>query len=257
MNSVEGYKGLLTFLILSGVVLTALIGFDYISKVTNTLSTASEDQIIPLDTTIKDITSNSATVTWSTIEPIKGTIVYGTQKDLCTSSNNSSCNEINEATQNTTHTIILANLLPNTSYYLGIKIGAKYYPLDKPLKFKTKPATTKQNNAPSHIEGKSDFRSKILNNTSDSEGITPINNNNGDYSGIQLTPTFQSLSTPQQDTENSSVLGLQANRIDENLTEEFNKAMLRNDLNYDFDQNGEIDLLDYPYFIEFVKNEGD
>lgn len=251
MNSVEGYKGFITFLVLSGILFTVLFGFNYISKTQNTNSKASISASIPLNTTSQNVTETSAEITWTTQDESQGIVAFTMSNTLC-SNETLPCTEVKELNATSSHNIKLINLNSNTEYYFFIKtLDNKYYPPDQSLKFTTKRI----------VEPLSRIETSILD---ESSGITIIDEGlstdfdgisnpvfNSDNSKGNKQPTFETL------LDDNNVLGKNTSVVDQMVTKEFKDAVIFNDTKYDFNKDGSVTVADYPLFIEFINNRED
>lgn len=226
MNSVEGYKGFITFLILSGILFTVLFGFNYISKTQSLTTKASPSATTPLNIEIQNVTASTAEVKWTTQESANGVVALSMSETLCI--NNNDCIEIKEATPTKSHLLRLVNLNSNTQYFFQVKdSNNNYYPESGPITFTTTQAF-------------SETDTRII--TPDSFGIEP---------NEPVSPSFEPL------IDNHSVLGRNTNVVDQLITDEFKEAMIFNNENYDFNKDGQVTVSDYPLFIQFITNRED
>ena len=231
MNSVEGYKGFITFLILSGILFTVLFGFNYISKTQNVSTKASLSATIPLNIEIQNVGVDTAEVKWTTQEATNGIVALSMSEASC--KDNADCTEVEETVATTTHLLRLVNLNSNTQYFLQVKNSDyNYYPDSGPISFTTKAQIFPSVNI---------IDTKVT--ELDSSGIQPYE---------PVSPTFQSLIEGD-----SNVLGKNTTVVDQLITDEFKEAMIFNDEKYDFNNDGRVTVSDYPLFIQFITNRED
>lgn len=243
MNSAQGYKGFITFLLIVGILFTVLFGFNYISQTQNTEIKASVPKVSPLNVLVQNITETSAEITWTTEDTSQGIVTF-TMSDIKCADNNSTCTDVKEAEQTKSHSIRLINLNSNTEYFFYLKMAdGKYFPEDKALKFVTKEL----------VEPTSQIKQSIV------EGFTNPSDSNSDFEGILVDepeqstqPTFDSLINNE-----SPVLGKNTNIIDQMVVKEFKDAVIFNDTKYDFNKDGSVTVADYPLFIKFINNPED
>ncbi|PIR42599.1 hypothetical protein CO058_02975 [candidate division WWE3 bacterium CG_4_9_14_0_2_um_filter_35_11] len=236
MNSVQGYKGFITFLILSGILFTVFFGFNYISQTQNTDTKASVPATIPLNITYQNISTTSVEIVWTTQEPVQGIVAFSMSDNQCENESNP-CIEVKESDPTTSHFIKLINLNSNTEYFFHIKsTDNKYYPQGESVKF----ITTEM------IEPLTQIKKSAID---ESSGITV--DEKTDFEGIIPQATFQPL------LENNNVLGRSTTIVDQMVTNEFKDAVIFNDIQYDFNNDGSVTVYDYPLFIEFINNRED
>lgn len=247
MNSTEGYKGFLTFLILAGIVLTALVGFRYIQKPTNTTSQADIEKLTATDVVATDITASSAKISWKTESDTLGGVSVSLFNTPC-APENTQCATL-DATEGLAkdHSVVLNALDAGATYYYQIRIDGQLFPEKTLFSFTTKSVE----NQPSPVE--------------------PLRTVEPEFQGIMPSQTAPSLpvvpATPQPTTQlpakstaaiGGPVLGAQDSKlIDDLLAKEFEQAMKYNDSKYDFNKDGTVTVLDYPLFVEFTRNPED
>lgn len=237
MNSTESYKGFISFAILSGIVLTALIGFRILNRSTNTQSRASSTKVAVYDIKITDVTDTSATVTWKTQNPSTTSLVYSSADKICKSPD-VSCKSFEEDSPKQSHIVTLSNLESSTIYYALIKLDdLTYYP-------KTDPIIIKTNESVSDIPESNQKKPKPK-----EEFISPVVNN--DYSG------FQEVLGSSSEKDSSGILGVQTNLVEIEITKQFKEALETNNPRYDFNKDGTVTNSDYPLFMEFILSRGD
>lgn len=229
MNIITDKKKSLTFLIMAGLLLTALIGLNKILSQDNKVSLTE-----PSNIKVNVLDNTHTEITWDTKTATAGTIVYSQYQDLCTDTTSPAyCLTANEASTTTNHKVLLTNLLPNKTYYYSIKTDEGLYKKD--LSF-----------------------SSFKTNNELSFGISD-NNNNLSYNGI----SGSSKPTLKQKIQNvtSAVLGISTTKPESETIEvkyaEFEKAIKDHDKNYDFNKDGVVDTTDYPLYIEFITNQED
>lgn len=253
MNSVEGYKGFLSFLILSAVGISLVVGYNVAtSPKSDTRTRAGQsDSTTPLEINIENVSSNSSEVSWFTKENTLGEIIYTNNNLMCEVSNLNECYRVveNQPTQN--HVVQLNNLEPNSLYILKILIDGNLYPQGDPLSFKTLPLERN-----SETEAENENADQTINQTPDYNEMEP------EYQGID--PNGQTQNNPinsgnidQNNQDSFGILGKQTNIIDQLIIEEFTEAMEYNSKSYDFNKDGAVDVMDYPLFIEFIRNKED
>lgn len=253
MNSVQGYKGFITFLILSGILFTVLFGFNYISETQGTDTKASVPAITPLNITIQNVTETTAEISWTTQDSSEGIVAFTMDQTPCTDPS-SKCIEVKESNPTTSHQIKLINLNSNTEYYFYIKTGeGKYYPEDRSKSFVTKQT----------FEPMTQVEKSVID---ESSGIVIIDElGQPDFEGIQ-DPVFnlKETKTPTNDQatfesliEDDQVLGRKTSIVDQMVAKEFKEAVIFNDTKYDFNKDGSVTVADYPLFIEFINNRED
>lgn len=251
MNSTEGYKGFITFSVLSAILFTVLFGFNYISRTQNTNIKASVPATVPLNITIQNITESSAEITWTTQDETLGTVAFSMSDIPCINKAHS-CTEVKESNPTTSHTVKLINLNSNTEYHFYIKTEIdKYYPDDKPLQFTTK----------NIIEPMSQIQKSVID---ESSGITVIDESGeSDFDGISNPIlNFNKTENSKQATfetliDDSNVLGRSTSLLDQMIAKEFKDAVIFNNTKYDFDKSGSVTVADYPLFIEYINNRDD
>jgi len=216
-------KKSLTFLIVAGILLTALIG---LNKLLN------KEDLVPTNIDITALNTTKTKISWKTLKPTVGTVVYSQYEDLCTEQTNDAyCLVAREESPTTLHQIILDNLLSNKTYYFAIKTDNDLYKSTNSF---------------------SSFKTNDL-----SFGITQ-----------EVKLTLDGISDPQKPTltqkvqqTTSAVLGISTHQTANNTTKikykEFEKAIKVNDLNYDFNKDNIVDTTDYPLYIEFITNQED
>ncbi len=288
MNSVQGYKGFITFALLVTFSFGLLIGYQYIiNKPTQTHSNAGVQANIPTDVYTTKVTDSSATVSWNTKFPDTNTVYYSDNEQNCLNKVEA-CKTYKETTINPTHTVTLNDLSPATIYYYRIETNTGIYPSDTTYSFKTnemnensnKDKIDKKSNAQDNNNNitkddslNTDNNTETKDNATNEKNTNTENNINDsqdqsadDFDGIQPTQNTQSESKNADQSVNQSddydgfetsspVLGVGTVNIDEIVQDEFKTAMKYNDSNYDFNHDGIVDDLDYPLFIYFVTSE--
>lgn len=242
MNSVEGLRGFTTFLILLGILTTGVLGFNYVSKPVTNVSEADEPLIEPLNITINNITESTATIEWATVDPTTPELRYSKMLDAKCLSNpadksSDQCIYLELQPDQTSHRAELAGLEQETTYFFRIIVDDKIFPVDKNQSFRTAklistPVQEPENTQPEVIE-------------EDFSGFGEVNIELPDRQ--VLGATDENVMEPVDPLSN----------IDEMVQEEFNEALIFNDLKYDFNQDGVVTMIDYPLFINFVMNYQD
>ncbi len=250
MNSKQGYKGFLTFLLIAAIGTSALIGVQLVNKPTNTKSKANLTKIIPIDVYPESITNTSATITWKTNEESANTLYYSNSENTCLSKP-SNCTQIVENSPTKNHKIILENLQQDTTYYYRIKTPSGMYPTDATYYIKTRKTAPDVAEIEKIEENENDTSKQNEFNKEDYFGIIPL-------SKLQKKIDSQEKETNNENNDTStkkntdSVLGIQTVNVEKVISEEFKTAMKYNDFNYDFNHDGTVNMLDYPLFINFV-----
>lgn len=240
MNSKEGFKGFITFLIVAGIVSTVAVALSYLSaNGTNTSATSSNNT--PLGVNVYDIQNDSVNISWNTIDATSSSVSYSEDLSQCLKDN--SCQVVNDNTKTKNHSIQISGLKEDTSYQFKISIYDALYPIgdNNFLSFQT----TSSQNAP----------------LAPFESVTPSQeeNINADYSGFEQNSVIND--GPKLEDK---VLGSQSafpieplKDINTLVVEEFKTAVLYNDLRYDFNKDKNVTSADYPLFIEFIMNQED
>lgn len=265
MNSSEGLKGFVTFLILVVIVTLSVFGINLVINSSNSESDASSNDKSFSPADIKVETSpNSAKIQFKTDVDLLIQLEYSESSDFATSQ------IYDESTSNKEHFIELVNLTPSTSYYYRLKSKEKTYPESNYLRFDTleKPTEVKQaqqdqkiEESPivdgtepkieTQIEKDKNITKKIFDTILDQNSKNPSSTNSGDttqddYSGFDQPLEYD----PEQKT-----LGAKTNIIGESITKEFKEALIYQDLRYDFNNDKQIDAEDYPLFIKFIMDQ--
>lgn len=227
MNSREGFKGFISFLILSGAIGLSILSFKYIELSTNLTSLASNEEVMPKFIEVKLLTEDTATINWLTDTELVGIIIYSENKNCFEDKKNNydSCKLLSELKAQKNHTLSIKNLTSGTTYYYKIKGYDYIYPENDLLSFTT---TKKEDPIPEPISTENDY-----------EGFE--NTNSEEVLGISTGP---------QETESYK-------KVSYKLIEEFKEALIFNNLKYDFNKNGLVENTDYPLFIQFIKNTED
>jgi len=222
----------LTILIVLGIIITALLGFN--RALTKTDKT-NLDQ--PENLKVEVLNNTETKITWETIGETTGEIVYSQYTDLCTGGTKSAyCLESKEPSPSKSHTIVLKKLLPNKKYYFAVK---------------TDEGLNKINGTyPSFNTEELSFGIVKTQKTSIPKSITNTAFNGFSNAKAGITQKIQ-----------TAVLGVATQRnpkdVDKVKYEEFKKAIEEQNLNYDFNNDNTVDTSDYPLFIEFITNQED
>ena len=284
MNSVQAYKGFITFALFLGFSSALLLGYRYIvTKPTQTQSNAGQEAIVPTNVFTTSVSKNSATITWETKQADTNTLYYSDNNDACMT-DVQNCKKYEETTLNKYHLAELNNLKPNTVYYYRIQTSTGVYPNKDVYSFKTESESNKENSDESNDteentnenntdkaetdksnnqqeenqseeETNTNDNPKSESNTSedDFDGIKPLDNNsNKDEKNKEAGDTNESDYDGIQPNTNDTVLGTSTINTNDLIKEEFQKAIKYNDSNYDFNNDGVVNDLDYPLFIYFI-----
>lgn len=243
MNSSEGLRGFITFLILLAILTTGTVGFSYISTPTNTTSQADEPRTEPLNLTVNNVSESQAEINWTTVSQSSTQVIYSKNlnAECLTSveSESTDCLKSVLSEPQTSHKTSLINLEPETTYFFRVIANGKIYPSDKNHTFRTS-ATVPE---PSSIK------------------TSPQSSTNDEYDGFGEVDTAVPQVIP---VNQNGVLGASDDNVaepidplgdvDKMMQEEFKEALTFNDVRYDFNKDGEVTMADYPLFIEFVVN---
>ncbi len=256
MNSKEGFKGLLTFIILLIIVSISVVGIQIVINSANVESSANSSASLFDPTNIKTKPSQeSVKITFLTTENIPTQIEYSETSDFEISLFYS------ESTQATQHEIELTQLKPSTTYYFRLKYKDATYPQDTYLRFDTEGiptevvepiTTTTSENSIIQTEEPSQNGNSILQNQILKSLLKPKTNTNPnsieeEYSGfddntLEYNPSNQTL-------------GVKTNSYGEVIAKIFKEAVLYKDLRYDFNGDKEVDAIDYPLFIKYITEQ--
>jgi hypothetical protein len=282
MNSVIAHKGFITFLIISGIIFTTLIGFNLISKTQSYSTNASNGDSEPLEITTTNISQNGARVSWKSKNAMIGSVVYSNKPDYCEIKYDDNCLEIKTDNESTEHTVDLFNLLPDNTYYYKIKTKTgTYYPEGIPISFTTIKAdeiVDEKNNTyyvrkytgPDYFGIIPQEITKIIdlvggNKVEDTKQNDTKNDeiNDSNVPGKDTESNTDSENINPDDLKKSEnvtpdVLGISTSDfVGQLVSEEFYTALKYGDKKYDFNKDGTVDILDYPLFIEFISNRDD
>lgn len=244
MNSVEAYKGFITFLILGVIVALSVFGFGLVNKSSNNSSEAKDSYSEPKNIKV-DINSETAvTISWETEIETDSKLIYSRFANL---DKPQTSGNTNQKTRN--HSVKIENLETNTLYFYSIVQSDKKYPeTGTPYSFTTSTATMvapviRESNE-SQIENQyEEEQSQVTEENTTQEEETPTE----EFSGFG----------DAKPAEPGQSLGAKTNIIGENIAKEFTEATIYQDLRYDFNGDGEIDTADYPLFINFILNQED
>src|SRR3989344_499397 len=156
MNSVEGYKGFITFLVISAIIGVSLVGFNRLNQPTNNVSVASPANPEPINLQVRLKSNTEVEISWITQDPSVGKIIYSKNTWQCENVSEPSdiCRSILEPTENTVHQIDLVNLDEGMEYFYKVEINGARFPQESAPTFTTGVAAT--------------------DNSPDSEGIVPL-----------------------------------------------------------------------------------
>ncbi len=227
MNSTEGIKGFLTFIGLLAIVGASVYGIRFLPQSTNTSSVATEKSIIPQDINLNQISAEEFEIKWYTEVASVGTIIYSQRKDdKCftkESMHNTECLKASEKDKGQHHIVLLDNLEPDSTYFYKVATENNVYPEKEDLSFSTK---------------------EIVQDTPSTKVVPEADDFSG-FSNVEEDGVVQ----PKK------VLG--KSKYGDRVTSEFKQAILFQNLKYDFNNDGDVTLDDYPYFVEFILNEED
>ncbi len=244
MNSVEAYKGFISFLILSTIVGISVIGFKYVNTSSNNTSSASEADLVPYDIVIENVSTSEVNITWKTSKDNKSKIVYGKTKDNLSS-------EVSDDILTKSHKLNIKDLENSTTYYYRIHmLDEKYDPSSEFYDF----STSGHRLAPVVIETLEPIPStEQMNDTVLEEDLNKPATPKKDlqYSG------FESVVERNDKSNSAETLGKTTSIIGESIIAEFKEALIYKDLRYDFNRDSEVDADDYPLFIQFILNSED
>lgn len=244
MNSSEGLRGFVTFLILLAILTTGTVGFSYISTPTNTTSQADEPKTEPLNVSVGNLTESTATISWASINESSTQIIYSTNlKAACLSAIEDSsrdCEYTKLSEPKTSHEESLISLNPDTTYFFRIISNGKLYPTDKNHSFRTESKISEPSATNSPKSSSNDEFEGFGDVNTDPPQVNKLNSNQDQVLGI----SDENVSEPVDPLGD----------IDKMMQEEFKEAMIYNDLRKDFNKDGKVTMADYPLFIEFVVN---
>ncbi len=294
MNSVIAHKGFITFLIITGIVTTTLIGYNLILKTNSNRINASNGEFVVTEISTANISHNGSQIIWKTKNDSTGSIVYTDKPEFCEIDNQDTCIEEISAEESTEHIVNLTYLSPETKYYFKIKDKTgKYHPEGAPISFSTikedETADSKNNTyyirkytGPDYLGIIPEEISKILemigeegNDNQDLENKSTDNDpgdvENGSEDNTKDTTTTGADKdfTDSEETNNEegsnngdteNVLGIESYNneyVSKLISEEFYNALKYGDKNYDFNKDNVVDILDYPLFIHFITAKED
>lgn len=230
MNSTEGLKGFLTFLLLIGLVGLSTLAIQYIPFSTNTSSEATEKSVLPISIQIRNLEPGKSEARWFTEVPTQGTIIFSQRRDdVCfkkENMNNRECLKETEKDKGQNHIVVIENLEPGATYFYKISNENTIYPEDRDLFFTTE----------------KEFSVQIPETTTDD-----------DFSGFSSYDD-NGISKPLPTRQ---VLGTSTSKYGERVTNEFKQAILFQNMKFDFNKDGQVNLEDYPLFVEFILNRED
>ncbi len=245
MNSVEAYKGFISFLILSAIVGISVIGFRYVNTSSNTTSSATEADLVPYVIVVENVSTTEININWKTSAENGSKVIYGKSKD-----------NLSEVAANETltkeHKLNINGLDPSTTYYYRIHmLDEKYHPTTEFFDF----STSSHLLAPVEVETLEPIPTPAEPPDIDIDfEINPsqpvIQKKNLEYSGFENVVERSDGSTPETLGKTTSIIG-------ESIIAEFKEALIYNDLRYDFNGDKEVGADDYPLFIQFILNSED
>jgi hypothetical protein len=240
MNSSEGLRGFVTFMILLAILGTGMAGFRYISSPTNTTSEADTPKTEPLNVTVNNITDSSAEITWTTIESSTTNVIYSKNLNAECLSNaevtiDCQYTDLNESQMS--HIAHLTALEPETTYFFRVLSNGVIYPTDANHTFRT---TEKVAEVSEPVQGQ---QATPTTSTEEFDGFGEVN------TGQPTTNKVLGVSD-ENVPEPVDPLG----DIDGMMQDEFKEAMTYNDLRYDFNSDGEVTTKDWPLFLQNIMN---
>ncbi len=243
MNSHEGIRGFITFLILMAILGTGIAGFNYISIPTNTSSEADTTKTEPVNMTVDNISDTTANITWTTVDPATTNLIYSiNMKAECLSNIESETPDCQKSVLNnsqTSHKALLLGLEPSTTYFFRIVSNGKIYPADMNHSFRTKEKTAE-------IPEPATEQAPISPKEDEFEGFGEVNTSEPQINKV-LGVSDENISEPVDPLGD----------VDKLMQEEFKEAMIYNDIRYDFTGDGEVTAADWPGFINFATNPED
>ncbi len=247
MNSVEAYKGFITFIILGVIVALSVFGFGLVNKSSNNSSEAKDSYSDPRNIKVDIKNVNSVIISWETELETESKLIYSKFADLNkpqTASNG------NSKTRN--HSILIENLDANTLYFYSIVQSGKRYPeIGSLYTFTTSTAETV---APVIRESNENQIELHQQPSEQAESVEPQTTQPS--TNTRVSEEFTGFGDAKEAKPGQS-LGAKTNIIGENIAKEFKEAVLYQDLRYDFNSDGEVDPSDYPLFINFILNQED
>jgi len=267
MNSKEGLKGLITFIILIGIVAISVIGMKLVIRSANNESDANtNDKTFNPKDLLTETTSDSAKIIFNTDENLLIQLEYSELSDFSNSA------VYDESSQSQKHEIVINQLKPETAYFFKLRSKNTIYPEGTYLRFDTKEQiainTDKLQETPVKNENPTEVKQEVDSTSKPSEDQNPNQNNISKQIIDTLMKQQKENSTSSKDENDYSgfdqpleydpkekTLGAKTNMIGESITKEFKDAVLYNDLRYDFNNDKEVDAEDYPLFIKFVMNQ--
>jgi hypothetical protein len=273
MNSTEAYKGFISFLILAGAIGITFLSFKYVGNVSNLISFASNRSSLPKYVEVSGLSTDSAVVNWYTAADSIGVIIYSKEKQCFEDkkSNYQACTLVSESSPTKNHKLTINALDANTTYYYKIKGDTFLHPEDDFLVFTTAKNPIEEDKTEINTTNSS------ANNETDGEGFltnpTPANNQPDAEGFSETTTTTTNSASPSSsepdnegfsETSDEQVLGISTRKnaytrekVTDSISEEFKEALIYNNLRYDFDKNGKVEVEDYPLYIMFIKSQED
>ena len=248
MNSVEAYKGFITFLILGSIVGLSVLGFNLINKSSNTESSAKEDFSDPQNIQVEFLSQNEANISWETVNETQTEIAYSYSQSF------SDPVRIKTNSDKTkTHRVNIAEITRGKTYYYKIIQSTREYPLtETPYSF-TSPDL---NSLAPVIREINEDQLPLQSAESTSQTTTDIESTEQEAQS-KASDDFGGFESSTEYNPNNQVLGKQSYVIGENIAKEFKEASLYQDMRYDFNQDSKVDTNDYPLFINFILNQED
>lgn len=225
---------ILATLIVGGVVTTAFIGFNRLSILKQNLSgDISIDNL-----KIEKITDSTATISWTTDYPNKGKLIYSKNGDICTQETNKvNCLTLSEENDTKEHIITIKNLLPQTTYYFAVETekGLVKDEIGKYTSFET-----------TLTDGAGILPNKETPNLALEDSESAVLGIKDVKEGVD-TPTYSSGVESENDNK----------MVNQNKFDNFQEAIKKSNLSYDFNKDGIVDTKDYLKYLEFITNKED
>lgn len=130
MNAYEAKKGFQTFLLAILLLSILSVGFFGVSKRQELISRAFFS-LTPKNQRVLSLTSDNATIFWTTDSEVKGFVSFGESPSLGA--------KVAEKEKSKSHLVVLPNLFPRRTYYYKIGIGDRLYGRsdERPFSFTT------------------------------------------------------------------------------------------------------------------------
>lgn len=244
MNSVEAYKGFITFLILGVIVALSVFGFGLVNKSSNNSSEAKDSYSEPKNIKVEINSETAVTISWETEIETDSKLIYSRFANL---DKPQTSGNTNQKTRN--HSVKIDNLETNTLYFYSIVQSDKKYPeTGTPHSFTTSTATMvapviRESNE-SQIENQAEKEQPQVseeNTTQEEETPTEEFSGFGDAKPAELGET----------------LGVNTYQYGNEIYKIFKEATIYQDTRYDFNGDNKVDTVDWPLFLNFILNQED